>query len=116
MVEPEEARQQLTLGEVACRSASPAAIATMWSWITEDRAQAERLLRDVLAPLLRRDPDQLSGQVCIGGRQHCLELLGRFAEAGCERVYLWPLGDEPRQLEIAGAELLPHLVAAGPLE
>ena len=27
------------------------------------------------------------------------ELLARYAEAGCERVYLWPLGDEPRQLE-----------------
>jgi alkanesulfonate monooxygenase SsuD/methylene tetrahydromethanopterin reductase-like flavin-dependent oxidoreductase (luciferase family) len=94
----------------------PNALATMWTWITEDRTEAERLLRDVLAPLLRRDPDQLSGQVCIGGRAHCLELLGRFAEAGCERVYLWPLGDEPRQLEIAGAELLPHLVAAGPLQ
>ena len=61
----------------------------------------------VLAPLLRRDPDELAGQVCIGGREHCLELLAAFADAGCERVYLWPLGDEPRQLEIAGADAAP---------
>jgi alkanesulfonate monooxygenase SsuD/methylene tetrahydromethanopterin reductase-like flavin-dependent oxidoreductase (luciferase family) len=94
----------------------PNALATMWTWITEDRAKAEKMLRDVLAPLLGRNPDQLSGQVCIGGRGHCLDLLGRFAEAGCQRVYLWPLGDEPRQLEIAGAELLPQLTAAGPRE
>jgi alkanesulfonate monooxygenase SsuD/methylene tetrahydromethanopterin reductase-like flavin-dependent oxidoreductase (luciferase family) len=87
----------------------PNGLATMWTWITEDRAEADRMLRDVLAPLLRRDADELSGQVCIGGREHCLELLGQFAEAGCERVYLWPLGDEPRQLEIAGTELLPQL-------
>ena len=26
--------------------------------------------------------------------------LSRYAEAGCERVYLWPLGDEARQLEL----------------
>jgi alkanesulfonate monooxygenase SsuD/methylene tetrahydromethanopterin reductase-like flavin-dependent oxidoreductase (luciferase family) len=90
----------------------PNGLATMWTWITEDRAGAERMLRGVLAPLLGRDPDQLARQVCIGGRGHCLELLGRFAEAGCDRVYLWPLGDEPRQLEIAGEELLPHLIAA----
>jgi alkanesulfonate monooxygenase SsuD/methylene tetrahydromethanopterin reductase-like flavin-dependent oxidoreductase (luciferase family) len=90
------------------------ALATMWTWITEDRAEAERLLRDVLAPLLRRDPDQLAGRVCIGGREHCLELLGRFAQAGCRRVYLWPLGDEPRQLEIAAADLAPHLLAEPP--
>jgi alkanesulfonate monooxygenase SsuD/methylene tetrahydromethanopterin reductase-like flavin-dependent oxidoreductase (luciferase family) len=88
----------------------PNGLATMWTWITEDRAEADRVLRDVLAPLLRRDADELARQVCIGGREHCLELLGRFAEAGCERVYLWPLGDEPRQLEIAASELLPDLV------
>jgi alkanesulfonate monooxygenase SsuD/methylene tetrahydromethanopterin reductase-like flavin-dependent oxidoreductase (luciferase family) len=89
----------------------PNALATMWTWITEDRADADRVLRTVLAPLLRRDADQLAGQVCVGGREHCLELLGRYAEAGCERVYLWPLGDEARQLELAAAELLPQLGA-----
>jgi alkanesulfonate monooxygenase SsuD/methylene tetrahydromethanopterin reductase-like flavin-dependent oxidoreductase (luciferase family) len=91
----------------------PNGLATMWTWITEDRAEADRMLRHVLAPLLGRDPEQLSGQLCIGGRAHCLELLGRYSEAGCERVYLWPLGDESRQLEIAGAELLADLVGAG---
>jgi hypothetical protein len=28
-------------------------------------------------------------------------MLSRYAEAGCQRVYLWPLGDEARQLELA---------------
>jgi alkanesulfonate monooxygenase SsuD/methylene tetrahydromethanopterin reductase-like flavin-dependent oxidoreductase (luciferase family) len=87
----------------------PNGLATMWTWITEDRAEAGRTLRDVLAPLVGRDPDELARRVCIGGREHCVDLLGRFAEAGCRRVYLWPLGDERRQLETAGAELLPHV-------
>ena len=100
-------------GEGRASDRFPNGLATMWTWITEDRAESDRMLRGVLAPLLRRDADELAGQVCIGGREHCLELLGGFAEAGCERVYLWPLGDEPRQLEIAGAELLPHLVNSG---
>src|SRR6476659_9788587 len=51
------------------------------------------------APLLRRDPDSLGDQLCVGPAAHCAELLSRYAEAGCERVYLWPLGDEPRQVE-----------------
>jgi alkanesulfonate monooxygenase SsuD/methylene tetrahydromethanopterin reductase-like flavin-dependent oxidoreductase (luciferase family) len=91
----------------------PNAVATMWTWITEDRAEASRMLRDVLAPLLGRDAGQLARQVCVGGRSHCLELLGRFAAAGCRRVYLWPLGDERRQLEIAGSELVPQLSSSG---
>ena len=52
------------------------------------------MLTEVLAPLLRRDPDELRGQVCVGSADHCAELLSRYAAAGCERVYLWPLGDE----------------------
>ncbi len=82
----------------------PNALVTMWSWITEDARDAERVLRDVLAPLLRRDPDDLREQLCIGPPERCAELLSRYAQAGCERVHLWPLGDVPRQIELA-AEL-----------
>jgi alkanesulfonate monooxygenase SsuD/methylene tetrahydromethanopterin reductase-like flavin-dependent oxidoreductase (luciferase family) len=78
----------------------PNALATMWTWVSKDRAEADRVLSDVLAPVLRRDPDELRAQVCVGPAEHCAELLQRYAEAGCDRVYLWPLGDEPRQLEL----------------
>ena len=72
----------------------------MWTWVTESRAEADRMLSDVLAPVLRRDADELRAQVCVGSAEHCAELLSRYAEAGCERVYIWPLGDEPRQIEL----------------
>ena len=83
----------------------PNALATMWTWVSKDRAEGDRVLTDVLAPLLRRDPDQLRPQVCVGPAEHCAELLARYAEAGCRRVYLWPLGAEPRQLEMVAAAL-----------
>jgi alkanesulfonate monooxygenase SsuD/methylene tetrahydromethanopterin reductase-like flavin-dependent oxidoreductase (luciferase family) len=81
----------------------PNALATMWTWVTESRAEADRVLADVLGPMLRRDPAELAGQVCVGPAGHCAELLARYAEAGCQRVYLWPLGQEPRQLELIAA-------------
>ena len=82
----------------------PNALSTMWTWVSEDRAEGDRVLTQVLAPILKRDPDELRSQVCVGPPEHCAELLSRYAEAGCERVYLWPLGDEARQLElIAGS-------------
>lgn len=77
----------------------PNALGTMWTWVTEDRAERDRFLRDVLGPLLKRDPEDLAEQVCVGSPEHCAALLSRYAEAGCERVYMWPLGDEPAQLE-----------------
>jgi len=69
------------------------------------------VLREVLAPMLRRDPDSLSDQLCVGPAAHCAELLSRYAEAGCDRVYLWPLGDEPRQVELAATTVLPAVEA-----
>jgi alkanesulfonate monooxygenase SsuD/methylene tetrahydromethanopterin reductase-like flavin-dependent oxidoreductase (luciferase family) len=81
----------------------PNALATMWTWVSKDRAEGDRLLADVLAPVLRRDPAELAAQVCVGPAGHCAELLSRYADAGCERVYLWPLGQEARQLELMAA-------------
>ena len=83
----------------------------MWTWVSVDRADADRVRAEVLAPVLRRDPDELHGQVCVGSAEHCAELLTRYAEAGCERVYLWPLGDERRQLELIASEVVPRIGA-----
>ncbi len=87
----------------------PNALVTMWTWITADARDSERVLREVLAPLLKRDPDVLRDQVCIGPAEKCAELLSRYARAGCERVHLWPLGDEPRQIELAATAVLPAI-------
>ena len=87
----------------------PNALATMWTWVSEDRAEADSVLAGVLAPILKRDPDELRKQVCVGPPDHCAELLSRYAGAGCRRVYLWPLGDERRQLELVAAAVAPQL-------
>jgi alkanesulfonate monooxygenase SsuD/methylene tetrahydromethanopterin reductase-like flavin-dependent oxidoreductase (luciferase family) len=87
----------------------PNALATMWTWISKDRAEGDRVLADVLGPALGRAPDELRTQVCVGPAEHCVELLSRYAEAGCERVYLWPLGDEARQLELVAETVAPQL-------
>jgi alkanesulfonate monooxygenase SsuD/methylene tetrahydromethanopterin reductase-like flavin-dependent oxidoreductase (luciferase family) len=87
----------------------PNALATMWTWVSRDRAEGDRVLADVLAPVLRREPDELRAQVCVGPAEHCAELLSRYADAGCDRVYLWPLGDEARQLELVAEAMAPQL-------
>jgi alkanesulfonate monooxygenase SsuD/methylene tetrahydromethanopterin reductase-like flavin-dependent oxidoreductase (luciferase family) len=87
----------------------PTALATMWTWVSKDRAEGDRVLADVLAPILKRDADELRTQVCVGPAGQCAELLSRYAEAGCDRVYLWPLGDEARQLELVAETVAPQL-------
>jgi alkanesulfonate monooxygenase SsuD/methylene tetrahydromethanopterin reductase-like flavin-dependent oxidoreductase (luciferase family) len=90
----------------------PNALATMWTWVAKDRAEADRALSDVLAPILRRDPGELRGQLCVGSAEHCAALLSDYAAAGCQRVYLWPLGDERRQIELVASAVAPRLPLA----
>jgi alkanesulfonate monooxygenase SsuD/methylene tetrahydromethanopterin reductase-like flavin-dependent oxidoreductase (luciferase family) len=103
-----EARRRLASELLDCgRDATnfPNALASMWTWVTEDRTEADRMLEEVLAPILNRDADELRRQVCVGSAEHCAALLSRHAEAGCQRVYLWPLGDERRQIELVANEV-----------
>jgi alkanesulfonate monooxygenase SsuD/methylene tetrahydromethanopterin reductase-like flavin-dependent oxidoreductase (luciferase family) len=87
----------------------PNALVTMWTWVTEDRRERDRVLRKVLAPMLNRDPEELGEQLCVGSAERCAELLSRYAGAGCQRVYVWPIGDEPRQLELIATEVAPRI-------
>jgi len=91
----------------------PNALATMWTWVTEDRAERDRVLEDLLAPILKRDPDELRDRLCIGPAEHCAARLSEYAAAGCGRVYLWPLGDERRQIELVANEVVPRIERAG---
>jgi hypothetical protein len=36
-------------------------------------------------------------------------VLSGYAEAGCERVYLWPLGEERSQIEALASEVRPRI-------
>ena len=93
------------------RDELPNGLATMWTWVTEDRAEADRVLEQTLGPLLGRGTEELRAQVCVGPAEHCAELLSRYARAGCQGVYFWPLGDERRQLELLAGEVAPRIEA-----
>jgi alkanesulfonate monooxygenase SsuD/methylene tetrahydromethanopterin reductase-like flavin-dependent oxidoreductase (luciferase family) len=85
----------------------PNALVTMWTWITEDRSEADRVVEELLSPLLKREPGELREQLCVGAPEECAALLSRYARAGCQRVHLWPLGEEPRQVELAAMRVAP---------
>lgn len=58
-----------------------------------------------------RSERETIGSWTSGPAAHCAELLSRYAEAGCQRVYLWPLGEERRQVELIATEVAPALEA-----
>ena len=87
----------------------PNGIATMWCYVTEDRARADEVVTEVLAPMLNRPADQLRATLPIGPAEECAEKLTAYARAGAQRVFLWPLADERAQLEVFRERVVPLL-------
>ena len=77
----------------------PDAVATAWALVTVKPGERERVLRDLLGPLLGRDPETL-GNLPIGSRAQCAEALAAYAEAGAGLILVWPLRDARAQLEL----------------
>jgi alkanesulfonate monooxygenase SsuD/methylene tetrahydromethanopterin reductase-like flavin-dependent oxidoreductase (luciferase family) len=92
--------------------AFPNALATMWCYITEDRREAERVLRERLLPAVHRPEEVLRERLAIGPPEMFVEKLTAFAEAGVQRVFIWPIGDEVRQLHRFWNEVRPFVPTA----
>jgi alkanesulfonate monooxygenase SsuD/methylene tetrahydromethanopterin reductase-like flavin-dependent oxidoreductase (luciferase family) len=86
----------------------PNAVGTMWLYVTESRREADRMLGDVLAPLLRRPVEALRELALpIGSAEECAERITAFARAGAQRVFVWPLADDVGQLEAFHRDVVP---------
>lgn len=99
---------------VAARGGDPdrfaSGVATLWTYVTEDRAAAERILTDVLAPLLGRPVESLRElSLPIGPAEVCAQRLSAFADAGAQRAFIWPLGDDVHQLELFAERVAPRI-------
>ena len=85
----------------------PNGIATMWLYVTDSPSEAERMLSDVLAPMLNRPVEALRELALpIGPPELCAERMSDYRDAGAERIFLWPLADELEQLERFRTEVI----------
>jgi alkanesulfonate monooxygenase SsuD/methylene tetrahydromethanopterin reductase-like flavin-dependent oxidoreductase (luciferase family) len=93
----------------------PNAVATMWLYVTDQRREADRMLRDVLAPALDRPAEAVRDLALpIGSPAQCAERMSAYADAGAERIFVWPLGDELRQLEAFREKVVPLVSSQAP--
>ncbi|HMF84277.1 MAG TPA: LLM class flavin-dependent oxidoreductase [Acidimicrobiia bacterium] len=78
----------------------PNGLATMWFYITEDRTEADHIFRERLAPAIHRPAEELRERLPVGPGAAFAEKLTAFGDAGVQRVLLWPVAHERRQLEL----------------
>lgn len=89
----------------------PNAIATMWFYISEDRDETERVFREHLLPAMHRPESELRERLPFGPAEAFAEKLVAFRQAGAQRVLIWPVADEVRQLTLFQERVAP-LVSA----
>lgn len=84
----------------------PIMLATMWTYVTSRRSEAQARLGE-LAGMLNRDPATLADRVLIGNPAVCAERLDHFADVGVEAVFIWPLGDPVAQVATFAEQVIP---------
>jgi len=103
-----------TLAEMltaAGRDAStfPCTLATTWMYLADDDAEADAV-RERVSRMTRRSIDEVTERLPIGTPARCVDLFGRYRDAGMPRILVWPLGDEVAQLERFAKDVAPHLI------
>jgi probable F420-dependent oxidoreductase len=87
------------------------AVVSMLTYITDDAAEADRVVRERMAPLLGRSADELLTRLLLGRPQECAAKIAAYAEAGAQRIFIWPVADPQRQLRLFAERVIPLLPA-----
>jgi alkanesulfonate monooxygenase SsuD/methylene tetrahydromethanopterin reductase-like flavin-dependent oxidoreductase (luciferase family) len=104
-----QARQKLSIALAAAGrelDGFPCSLATMWTYVTEDD-EVRRAHLLMLERLLNRPAELLSGRVFVGPAEDCAATLQAYADAGFERVFIWPIADANEQLDRFMREVVP---------
>jgi alkanesulfonate monooxygenase SsuD/methylene tetrahydromethanopterin reductase-like flavin-dependent oxidoreductase (luciferase family) len=91
----------------------PNGLATMWFYVTEDRTEADRIFRERLVAKIHRPEEELRERLPVGPAVAFAERLAAFRDAGVQRVLLWPVAHERRQLELFAEKVRPLLPSSG---
>jgi alkanesulfonate monooxygenase SsuD/methylene tetrahydromethanopterin reductase-like flavin-dependent oxidoreductase (luciferase family) len=85
----------------------PNALVSMFMYVTEDRSEADRVLSETLAPMLKRPPEQLRERLLVGSPEVCAAKLTAYKSAGVQRLFIWPPTKEIDQLTIFQNKVVP---------
>ena len=87
--------------------AFPNGLSTMWFYLTDEPAEAERVYRERLFPFIDRPEEVLRERLPVGPAEAFAARLDAYRAAGVHRVFVWPLADEAAQLERFGETVVP---------
>lgn len=75
-------------------------VVSMFGYIHDDKDKVHKVVREILAPALRRPAEDLEQMLLFGSIDECLEKVRNLVDAGVKRVHFWPVLDYEDQIRI----------------
>ena len=75
-------------------------VVSMFGYIHDDKDKVHKVVREILAPTLRRPAEDLEQMLLFGSIEKCLQKVKNLADAGVKRVHFWPVLDYGDQIRI----------------
>jgi alkanesulfonate monooxygenase SsuD/methylene tetrahydromethanopterin reductase-like flavin-dependent oxidoreductase (luciferase family) len=75
-------------------------VMSMFGYIDDDKDRVRKVVREILAPALRRPAEDLEQMLLFGSLDKCLRKIRNFVDAGVNRIHFWPVLNYEDQIRI----------------
>ena len=75
-------------------------VMSMFGYIDDDKDRVRKVVREILAPALRRPAEDLEQMLLFGSLDKCLRKVRNFVDAGVNRIHFWPVLNYEDQIRI----------------
>lgn len=75
-------------------------VMSMFGYIDDDKDRVRKVVREILAPALRRPAEDLEQMLLFGSLDKCLHKIRNFVDAGVNRIHFWPVLNYEDQIRI----------------
>jgi alkanesulfonate monooxygenase SsuD/methylene tetrahydromethanopterin reductase-like flavin-dependent oxidoreductase (luciferase family) len=75
-------------------------VMSMFGYIHDDKDKVHKAVKEILAPALRRPPEDLEQMLLFGSLDECLRKIRNLVDAGVKRIHFWPVIDYEDQMRV----------------
>jgi alkanesulfonate monooxygenase SsuD/methylene tetrahydromethanopterin reductase-like flavin-dependent oxidoreductase (luciferase family) len=81
-------------------------LVSMFGYIDNNKEKIQKVVKDVLSPVLGRPADDLENLLLFGSIDECIKKIKAFLEAGVNSIHFWPVNNYIEQIEIFSKEII----------
>jgi hypothetical protein len=81
-------------------------LVSMFGYIDKNKEKSNKIVNDVLSPVLGRPANELERLLLFGSVDECIKKIKAFLEAGVNSIHFWPINNYIEQIELFSKEII----------